>query len=244
MPPRPYYRSVSSYSFGPGPISSALKILIAANVVLFFMQRLVPATTLELGLRPVMVVEHFKIWQLVTYMFLHVGLLHILFNMLALWMFGAELERIWGTRYFLKFYFVTGGGAAILTVIFSYVFSLELQGAVIIGASGAIYGLLLAYAVYYPNRQIYMYFLFPVPVKYFVMIVGAISLLSATGGPGSGVAHATHLGGLAVGYLYLKGRRLRLGAELQYRLNRWRIDRMRRRFDVHKGGKERGPWIH
>jgi hypothetical protein len=79
------------------------------------------------------------------------------------------------------------------------------------------------------------------------MIVGAISLLSATGGPGDGVAHATHLGGLAVGYLYLKGRRLRLGAELQYRLNRWRIDRMRKRFDVHRGGKnggDRGPWIH
>ena len=122
MPPRHYAR-VSSYSFGPGPISSALKTLIAANVVLFFVQRLVPSTTLELGLRPGMVVEHFKIWQLVTYMFLHTGLLHILFNMLALWMFGAELERIWGTRYFLKFYFVTGGGAAILTVIFSYVFS-------------------------------------------------------------------------------------------------------------------------
>ena len=113
-----------------------------------------------------------------------------------------------------------------------------------VGASGAIYGILMAYALYYPNREIYMYFLFPVPVKYFVMIVGAISLLSATGGHGSGVAHATHLGGLAVGYLYLKGRRLRLGAELQYRLNRWRLDRMRRRFDVHKGGKERGPWLH
>ena len=86
----------------------------------------------------------------------------------------------------------------------------------------------------------------PVQVKYFVMIVGAFSLWSAMGGPGSGVAHATHLGGLAVGYLYLKGRRVRLGAEVHYRLNRWRIDRMRKRFDVHKGGKSGsgGPRVH
>ena len=170
--------------------------------------------------------------------------------MLALWMFGVELERMWGSAFFTRFYLVCGVGAAATTILLSFwpgAFGDGLYSSLTVGASGAIYGILMAYALYFPNRRIYMYFLFPVPVKYFVMIVGAISLLSATGGPGGGVAHATHLGGLAVGYLYLKGRRLRLGAEIQYRLNRWRIDRMRRRFDVHKGGKgggERGPWIH
>jgi len=240
MPPRPYPR-VSSYSFGPGPISTALKTLIAANVVLFFMQRLVPGTTLELGLRPVMVVEHFKIWQLVTYMFLHVGLLHILFNMLALWMFGAELERIWGTRYFLKFYFVTGGGAAILTVLLSYFFSLGLQDAVIVGASGAIYGLLLAYAMYFPERPIYMYFVFPIPAKYFVLIMGALAFYSSVADAG-GVAHATHLGGLVVGYFYLKGVRLHPWAEVKYRYLKWKIMRARKRFDVYQGGRPDDDW--
>ena len=101
-------------------------------------------------------------------MFLHGGMFHILFNMLALWMFGAELERIWGTRYFLKFYFVTGIGAGVLTVLFSLLpfgFAQQLQHSIIIGASGAIYGLLLAYAIYFPDRPIYMYFVFPIPAK-------------------------------------------------------------------------------
>src|SRR5262245_5611088 len=105
--PPPY---VSSFSFGPGPVSHALKGLILANVVVFpvtaFAQSLVPV----FGLVPEYVVHRLWIWQLGTYMFLHGGLLHLLFNMLALWMFGTELERMWGTRYFLKFYFVTGIG--------------------------------------------------------------------------------------------------------------------------------------
>src|SRR5580765_6268782 len=104
-------------------------------------------------------------------MFLHGGVIHILFNMLALWMFGAELERIWGTRYFLKFYFVTGIGAGVLTVLFSllpFAFAQQLGHSIVIGASGAIYGLLLAYGMYFPNRPIYMYLVFPIPARYFV----------------------------------------------------------------------------
>ena len=141
-----------------------------------------------LGLQPQAVVEHGRVWQLGTYMFLHGGVFHLLFNMLALWMFGTELERIWGTRYFLKFYFVTGIGAAVLTVLFVAA-AVRLAGSstsrCIIGASGAIYGLLLAYALYFPDRPIYMYFVFPIPAKYFVMIIGAIafySSLAATSG--------------------------------------------------------------
>ena len=117
----PRYRSpnVSSISFGPGPISTALKALIGANVAMFLMTQLVPSLVGLLGLVPAYVLHNLWIWQLGTYMFLHGGIFHILFNMLALWMFGAELERVWGTRYFLKFYLVTGIGAGALTVAFS-----------------------------------------------------------------------------------------------------------------------------
>jgi membrane associated rhomboid family serine protease len=235
---RSRYPSTSSFasSFGPGPVTPAIKAIMIANAAAYIVALIVPPNTLAFGLRPADVVGQFHLWQIVTYMFLHGGIFHILFNMLALWMFGAELERIWGTRYFLKFYFVTGGGAAILTVIFSYVFSLELQGAVIIGASGAIYGLLLAYALYFPERPIYMYFVFPIPAKYFVLIMGALAFYSSIADSG-GVAHATHLGGLVVGYFLLKGVRLHPWAEVKYRYLKWRIMRARKRFDVYQGGR-------
>jgi membrane associated rhomboid family serine protease len=238
-----------AYSFGPGGMTPAVKVLIGANVAMFLLTAIVPAMTYRLGLRPADALGSLQLWQLVTYLFLHGGVSHLLFNMLSLWMFGVELERMWGTAFFTRYYLVCGVGAGLTTILLSFVpgvMGAALYGSLTIGASGAIFGILMAYATYFPNRSIYMYFLFPVPVKYFVMIVGAVSLLSAMGGPGDGVAHATHLGGLVVGYLYLKGRRFRLGSEVQYRLNRWRIDRMRRRFDVHRGGKsgERGPWVH
>jgi membrane associated rhomboid family serine protease len=229
----------SSFSFGPGPVSTAIKALIAANAVMFVASLLVPALTPLLGLVPVAVLGEFRIWQLATYMFMHGGVFHILFNMLALWMFGAELERIWGTRYFLKFYFVTGIGAAILTVLFSLLpfgFAQQVHYSVVIGASGAIYGLLLAYALYFPDRPIYMYFLFPIPAKVFVAIIGAIELLSSTSNTG-GVANATHLGGLLVAYAFLKSGRIHPIAEVRYRYLKWKINRVRKKFDVYSGGR-------
>ncbi len=244
MPPR--YRSpyASSFSFGPGPLSTALKVLIGANVAVFFAM-VIPAVselfTLGLGLRPASVVQQFWLWQLGTYMFIHGGLFHILFNMLALWMFGAELERIWGTRFFLKFYFITGIGAGLLTVFFSFLpftFARQLYGSVIIGASGAIYGLLLAYALYFPERPIYMWFVFPIPAKIFVLIMGAIAFYASLSQVG-GVANATHLGGLVVGYAYLKGLRTNPLAELRYRYLKWKINRVRKKFDVYSGGREK-----
>jgi len=152
---RPPAASTFSYSFGPGPVTPAIKVLIAANVAAFLAGLVVPGLTLVLGLRPADVIEHSYVWQPVTYMFLHGGIFHILFNMLALWMFGTELERLWGTRYFLKFYFVCGIGAGVLTVLFSLMpfgFAQQVYYSVVIGASGAIYGLLLAYALTYPER--------------------------------------------------------------------------------------------
>ena len=185
------------------------------------------------------------LWQLVTYMFLHGGIFHIVFNMLALWMFGAELERMWGTRYFLKFYLATGIGAGVLTVLFSLLplgFARQLQYANVIGASGAIYGLLLAYALYFPDRPIYMYFVFPIPAKIFVAIMGGIAFLSSLSEAG-GVANATHLGGLLVGYVFLKSARMDPIAELKYRFYKWKINRVRKKFDVYSGGRA-DDWDH
>jgi membrane associated rhomboid family serine protease len=239
---RSRYPSASNfaYSFGPGPLTPAIKALVIANVVMFVITLIVPAITLRLGMRPADLVGRLQLWQPFTYMFLHGGIFHILFNMLALWMFGVELERMWGSNFFTKYYFVCGVGAAMTTVLLAFTplpFADQLYASLTIGASGAVYGILLAYALYFPNRPIYMYMVFPIPAKYFVMIMGAISLLSAMGGPGGGIAHTTHLGGLVAGYLYLKGGRVHLLSEIKYRYLKWRINRMRRKFDVYSGGR-------
>ena len=235
--PSPSYGSSFS-SFGPGPLSTALKALIGANVIAFVITYFAPGLLEYLGLVPKLVLTRLRVWQLATYMFLHGGIFHILFNMLALWMFGTELERRWGTRYFLKFYFVTGIGAGALTVLFSllpFPFAHQIYGSMIIGASGAIYGLLLAYAMSFPDRPILL-IVFPVPAKIAVTILGAIALFSTLGDAG-GVANATHLGGLLVAYLFLKGARLHPVSEVKYRYLKWKINRVRKKFDVYSGGR-------
>jgi membrane associated rhomboid family serine protease len=233
------YSSSSSFSFGPGPVSTALKALIGANVAVFFAQTFLPLLTDVFGLRPGFVV-HGWLWQLGTYMFLHGGIGHIFFNMLALWMFGAELERLWGTPYFLRFYFITGIGAGLLTVLFSLLpfdASQQIYQSNVIGASGAIYGLLLAYGLYFPDRPIYIYMVFPIPAKYLVIVVGAIAFYSTVSGSGGGVANATHLGGLLVAYFLIKGTRVHPLAEVKYRYMKWKINRARKKFDVYSGGR-------
>ena len=242
---RPSSPYASSFSFGPGPVSTTLKALIAANVVMFLVTTFAQSVVAYLGLVPTLVLHQFWVWQVATYMFLHGGIFHIVFNMLALWMFGAELERIWGTRYFLKFYFVTGIGAGALTVLFStlpFAFAQQVQHSIVIGASGAIYGLLLAYALYFPDRPIYMYFVFPIPARIFVIILGALAFFSSMSDSGGGLANATHLGGLLVAYVYLKSLRLRLNpwAEVKYRYVKWKLGRVRKKFDVYSGGRS-GP---
>jgi membrane associated rhomboid family serine protease len=232
--------AVHSFSFGPGPLSTAMKAIIGANVAAFLLTEFQPPLTRLIGLVPFLILEQFHVWQLATYMFVHGGIFHLLFNMLALWMFGTELERMWGTRNFLKFYFVTGIGAGVLTVIFSLLpfgASQQLYGSVVIGASGAIYGLLLAFALYFPNRPIYLYLVFPIPAKYFVMIIGALAFYASFAGAGGGVANATHLSGLIVAYVYLNRAHIDPLGELKYRYLRWKINRVRRKFDVYSGGR-------
>jgi len=238
----------SSFSFGPGPMSTALKAIIGANVLLFLATVFYPALQIYLGLVPMWVLHDKKIWQLATYMFVHAGLFHIIFNMLALWMFGTELERIWGTRFFLKFYFVTGIGAAVLTILVSLLpfgAARQLYSSDIVGASGAIYGVLLAYALYFPDRKIYYMMLFPIPARIFVLIMGGVAFVSSLSESG-GVANATHLSGLLVAYVYLttlrKGPRIQLNpwAEVKYRWIKWRLSTARKKFDVYTGGRNDG----
>ena len=173
-------------------------------------------------------------------MFLHGGIFHILFNMLALWMFGTELERIWGTRYFLKFYFVTGIGAGVLTVLFSLLpfdFAQQLQHSnVIIGASGAIYGLLLAYALYFPDRPIYMYSSSRFRRKSSsrsrrdrVLLVAVRSrAASRTRRISADCSSAISSS---------RARASIRSSELKYRYLKWKINRVRKKFDVYSGGR-------
>jgi rhomboid family protein len=228
-------------------MTSAIKTLIIINVLVYLLLEIFSLSNVFLwvpeffGLVPSAVFHQFRIWQLFTYMFLHGTVAHILFNMLALWMFGTELERMWGTPAFVRYYFTTGVAAAITTILVSLLpFSTtgRLYDSTTIGASGAIYGLLLAYGLIFPNRPIYIYFVFPVPAKYFVMIMGAIALLSAAGDAGGGIAHITHLGGLVAGYAILRAPRLSPANEVRYRYLRWKMDKARKKFGVYSGGKD------
>ena len=182
--------------------SSAIKLLLIANVAIFFLESLLGLEQLfnnYLGLVPKLLWNNFYVWQPVTYMFLHGGLMHLLINMVVLWMFGSEIERYWGRKEFLGFYFITGIGSGILTALFSYDSSIP-----VVGASGAIYGVLLAYGLMFPNRIIHLYFLIPVKVKYFVLFIGGVAFVSSLSDTGSAVSHLTHLSGMVIGYLYMK----------------------------------------
>jgi membrane associated rhomboid family serine protease len=236
---RPPSRDLA-YAFGPGPLSPAIKALIIANVVMFVLMPLVPAIANHLTLVPAAVLRG-SIWQVVTYMFLHGSLAHIFFNMLALWMFGTDLERRWGTKFFVRYYFATGVAAGVTTILFAMAplaITSRLYNAGTIGASGAIYGLLLAYGLTFPDRLLLLFMLFPVPAKYAVMIFGAIELFLSASDTGGGIAHITHLGGLAAGYVLLHSQRFRPVDEVRYRYLRWKMDRARRKFGVYSGGRK------
>ncbi len=177
----------------------AIKNILYANVVLFVLTQFTPMSGFlfdQFALSAYGVFEQFKIWQLVTYMFLHGGFWHIFLNMFVLWMFGTELEYEWGTREFIKYYFITGVGGGVLNIL--------IAGESTVGASAAVYGVMIAYALAHPNRLVYVYFLFPVKVKYVMGFLAALTFFSTIGPSTSNIAHAAHLGGMLVGFIYLK----------------------------------------
>jgi membrane associated rhomboid family serine protease len=191
-----------TYNFGsPFGLTPAIKWLLIMNTGVYILQMIIPPEyyLYELGLVPKKIHTEFWIWQFVTYMFLHGSFMHLFFNMFGLWMFGAEIERYWGTKEFLKYYFLTGIGAGIFSTIFSWNSIIPT-----IGASGAIYGILVAFAMVFPEKYIFIYFILPVKAKYVVagyMVLTFIGTISQTN---DDVAHIAHLGGGLIGFLYLK----------------------------------------
>ena len=205
------------------------KNLIAINVLMFLALLAFERSGIDLnnllGLH-LFLAPDFRPYQLVTYMFMHGGFTHILFNMYAVWVFGSILERVWGSSRFLLFYIVTGVGAGLVQELVQYLyFSMNLAqytqvnmgGGLIVpmaeylnlwttvGASGAVYGILLAFAMTFPNEQLFMIpFPFPIKAKYFVMIFGALELFTGlSNNVGDNVAHFAHLGGMVFGIVLI-----------------------------------------
>lgn len=194
--------------FGPGYITPVVRKLLIANAVVFGIQLLLNFTpqyqkyfTYYFALTPILILTRFFVWQPVTYMFLHAPfyLWHFAFNMLALWMFGTQVEERMGSQRFLKFYFFCGVGAGIAAFLFPPSWHSST-----LGASGAIFGILLAFAMFFPDRIILIYFIIPVKAKYLMLIIGIIEVLSLPRASYSDVAHFAHLGGLLFGYIFLR----------------------------------------
>lgn len=168
--------------------------LIFANAAVFLAQMVFPDLTYLLGLAPTAVLA--RPWTPFTYMFLHGGLMHLLFNMLGLFFFGPRLEERLGGRHFLALYLVSGLMGAALSIL--------TPNALIIGASGAVFGVFLGFAYYWPRAQIYIWGIFPVEARVLVVAATALSLWAGFSGGSGGIAHFAHLGGFAGGFLYLK----------------------------------------
>ena len=203
-------------SFAFPPFTRAVKLLIGINVAVYFLLLVmgvagqgegVKAIYRTFALVPDQVVHHWAWWQVVTYSFLHAGFFHIFFNMLSLWMFGAALDSQWGKRQFLEFYFFCVIGAALTTIVLAYAANglLGFQPHILtVGASGGIFGILLAFGWYFGEQEV---FLFPLPfsmkAKYLVAILILVALAGAMSNP-DGTAYIAHLGGALFGFLYLK----------------------------------------
>ena len=174
--------------------------IIAINVLVFFLTYVAPRTLGYLVLNPLAITYRNAYWQFLTYMFVHGGISHILFNMLGLFFFGAHVERQMGSSEFLVFYLLTG----VLAGVFSFiVFSATgAYGVYLLGASGAVYAVLLAYATYYPRSIIYIMGIIPMRASVMVLIFTAIALFSQIFSFNNGIAHLTHLAGFGFAFLY------------------------------------------
>ena len=177
----------------------AIRGLMIANVVGFVVGWAVPDVHHLFGLVPQQVLFQRWIWQPITYLFLHGNLWHLIFNLFALWMFGMPVESQWGDRDFLKYYFLCGFGAAAMHLAMS-----PHSGVPVIGASGAVYGLLVAFAMLYPDAVVYLYFLIPIKAAHMALLFGAIEFFAGASGSTPGVARFAHLGGMLTGYLYIR----------------------------------------
>ncbi|PYV45308.1 MAG: hypothetical protein DMG06_02975 [Acidobacteria bacterium] len=229
-----YRYQMSSISFG-GPLTPVVKKIILACVGVFVVQLVAENPMIQyFSLIPEAVLGNFYLWQPFTYMFLHGGIFHLLFNMLALFMFGCEMERHWGSQRFLRYYLVTGIGAGLCVFFIPSTYHIPT-----IGASGAIYGVLLAYGMTFPDRIIYMYMIFPLQARYFVMIIGGIAFLSSLSTANTGISNIAHLGGMVFGYLYLRVKPGNLLYPIKGAYYKWKLRRAKKKFMVYLNKKER-----
>ena len=218
------------------PVTPVVRWLIGISVGVWVILQLLVESFLQgqpvtaiLGLVPMNLFTQFFVWEPVTYMFLHSrNVFHIVFNMLMVWWLGAELEQRWGSRFFLAYYLISGVGAAVIysvLVLAHYYFSgySPVWTAPVVGASGAVFGLLLAYGIIFGERVVYFMMIFPMRAKYFVMILGAVEVVTLlnNGLNGGDVANLAHLGGLASGFLFLQ-------VYTRFQQRRWRKQSDRR----------------
>lgn len=194
-------------AYKPQLFTDAIKILVSVNFGIYILQSVSGKEDVFFrlfGLVPSTFISDLMLWQPFTYLFFHapfyssVGISHILLNMLGLWVFGRELEEAWGKTKFLRYYFTTGIGSGLIT----YFFQISSDNPVI-GASGAVYGILLAYGISYPNRMLYIWGLIPVRSLWLVIIMGSIAFFGLLGNA-DGISHVTHISGMLIGYVLLK----------------------------------------
>ena len=235
-------------------ITPAIQWLIIANAAVYLLENLLMVFwgktsygwfLMHFGLVPSAVTHGLRIWQPFTYLFLHdiSSIWHILTNMFMLWMFGRELELVWGRNRFLQYYFLTGVGAGLINVIVKTVpifWGHPLSDTPTIGASGAIFGVLLACAILFPDRQVIM---FPIPIKLtmrtVVIVMTALEFLGSFGVGGDNISHLCHLGGMLVGYVYL--RRGSFLYNVRNSVTDWKYERNRRRFQLYMNKHKNEP---
>lgn len=205
---------MGGFSFFP-PV---IKFLLISNVAIFLLSSLFSSMTIggipiqyilikyfalwPIGTPPLFDAPSFLPWQLVSYMFMHADFSHVLFNMLALWMFGMELEQLWGSKKFSIYYTLCGLGGGIAHLIISPLLG-DTSWVPLVGASGAVFGLLIAFGLLFPDRPIYLYFFIPIRAKFFVAGYMALEFYFLYSGSQSGISHLAHLGGAVVGILYM-----------------------------------------
>jgi len=241
------------YSFDwRGFITPGVKLLVLVCAGVFLVQTfialLAPPWVTEWFLKwfaliPIAVIPGLRIWQPLTYVFLHGGLFHLLINMLMLWMFGRELELVWGKRRFLNYFLLCGVGAGVINVIVKTLPALwghSPSNSATIGASGAIFGILIANAILFPDRRIWLIpFPVTIPMRPYVAVMGAIEFFATLGSGGDSISHICHLGGMLVGWLYLRRGSFLYG--FRNTISDWQYKRNRKRFEVYMNKNKKEP---
>jgi len=242
---RSYARPYGSRGGLPRGIQGLLIANAAMFLLGFFTRGALDSVLGILALSPERFIRSLYLWQPGTYLFVHASIWEFVWNMLALWMFGRELEDLWGTQRFLRFFFISGSGAALLLVLAEYAFGNPQS--ITIGTTAAVYGILAASAALWPDRDVIFIF-FPMKMKYFVALIAGIDFLISYN---AGIGQIALLTGLAFGFFYVKSRRVRgfnPMAALESNYKAWKLKRAKRKFQVylkkHGSSSPKDPWVN